>query len=115
LGAESSVVEGEKNRRKEGEDLYIVCRLKAAFDNVDRELPWKEMRSKRINEQLLGRIEKIYGDTEVMVRTRQGYTEGFKTKKVRQGCVMSPIFFNVYLAEIDDRIKARGYRGCRNR
>jgi len=50
------------------------------------------------------------------MRTRQGYTEGFKTRKgVRQGCVISPILFNVYLAEINDKIKARGYRGCRNR
>jgi len=93
----------------------LFADLKAAFDNVDRELLWKEMRSKGINEQLLGRIEKIYEDAEVMVRIRQGYTEGFKTRKgVRQGCVMSPILFNVYLTEID-RIKARGYRGCGNR
>jgi len=39
-------------------------------------------------------MEKIYEETEMMVRTMQGYTEGFRTRKgVRQGCVMSPILF----------------------
>jgi len=67
----------------------LFADLKTAFDNVDRELSWKEMRSKGINKQLLGRIEKIYEDTEVMVRTRQGYTERFKTRKGARLCYES--------------------------
>jgi len=47
------------------------------------------------------------------VRTTQGYKKrGFKTRKgVRQGCVMSPILFNLYLAEIDERMKKKGIGG----
>jgi len=100
--------EGKKEGGKKEKIYMLFADLKAAFDNVDRELPWKKMRSKGIK-QLLERIEKIYEDTEVMVRTRQGYTEGFKTRKgVRQGCVMSPILFNVYLEKIGNKIKAKG-------
>jgi len=54
-------------------------------------------------------MQKIYEETEVMVRTTQGYTEGFKTRKgVRQGCVSSILFD---LAEIDERMKMRGIGG----
>jgi len=61
---------------------------------------------------LIGRIEKIYEDTEVVVRTREGYIEEFKTRKgVRQGCVMSLILFNVYMTDLDNRMRARGIGG----
>jgi len=70
------------------------------------------LKRKGVKEQSIGRIEKIYEETEIMVRTTQGYTEGIKTRKgVRQGCVMSPILFNLYLAEIDEKMKERDIGG----
>jgi len=79
---------------------------------IDREILWKELRGKGINNQLIGRIKKIYGETEVVVRTREGYTEEFKTRKgVRQGCVMSPILFNVYMADLDNKMRRRDIGG----
>jgi len=57
---------------------------------------------------LIGRIEKIYEETEVVIRMREGYTEEFKTRKsVRQDCVMSSIFFNIYMANLDIYNKMR--------
>jgi len=44
-----------------------------------------EGRIRGMEEKLIRRIEKIYGQTKV-VKTSQGYTEKFRTKKsVRQG------------------------------
>lgn len=46
------------------------------------------------------------------VRTRQGITENFKTRKgVMQGCVMSPLLFNLYIADLDKEIKNRNIGG----
>jgi len=103
------IMQREKRKRRKNGKVYILfANLKAAFDNVDRDILWEELKRKGVKEQLVGRMEKIYEETEVMVRTTQGYTEKFKTRKgVRQGCVMNPILFNLYLAEIDERMKER--------
>lgn len=57
-------------------------------------------------------MEKIYERTEMVVRTNQNYTDSFKTRKgVRQGCVLSPLLFNLYMAEIEERMKNQGIGG----
>lgn len=46
------------------------------------------------------------------VKTRQGITESFKTRKgVMQGCVMSPLLFNLYIADLDKEMKNRNIGG----
>lgn len=60
----------------------------------------------------MSRIEKIYEETVMAVRTRQGCTDSFKTRKeVRQGCVMSPLLFNMYIADLDRDEKKKRRRG----
>jgi len=59
----------------------LFADLKAAFDNVDRKLLWEELRRREVNENLVRRMEEVYGQTEVVIRMSQGYTEGFRTKK----------------------------------
>jgi len=107
------IMQREKRKGgKNGKVYMLFADLKAAFDNVNRDILWEELKRKKIKGQLVGRMEKIYEETEVMVRTKQGYSEEFETKKgVRQGCVMSPILFNLYLADIDERLKERGIGG----
>ncbi|XP_071580229.1 uncharacterized protein [Temnothorax nylanderi] len=105
----------QKGRRRGGkaEKVYaIFADLKAAFDNVDREILWRILRDKGTNEQLLRRLEMIYEETEVVVRTSQGYTKKFQTSKgVRQGCVISPLLFNLYIAELAEVLKKRDIGG----
>jgi len=58
------------------------------------------------------KIEKIYERTEVPIRSEGGMTEEFETRKgVRQGYVLSPLLFNVYIAEIDIECKKREIGG----
>jgi len=46
--------------------MYVFCRSKAVFDKVDRSKLWKELRKKRVKEELIRRAEIIYEETEVM-------------------------------------------------
>ncbi|XP_029159137.1 uncharacterized protein LOC114931324, partial [Nylanderia fulva] len=62
--------------------LYMLfADLKAAFDKVDRRRLWESMRRKEMTEHLIRRMKRIYEETEVTVRTQQGYTNSFKTTK----------------------------------
>jgi len=101
-------IEGEKEKK-----IYaFFADLRAAFDNVDRELLWDIFRKMGIREGLIRRLEKIYERTEVMVRTDEGMTEKFETSKgVRQGCVLSPLLFNMYIAGVDEEFRKRGIGG----
>jgi len=52
----------------------LFADLKAACDNVDRKILWKELRKGEVEKTLIRRMEKIYGQTEMVIRTSQGYT-----------------------------------------
>ncbi|KAH0821305.1 hypothetical protein GEV33_001486 [Tenebrio molitor] len=53
--------------------------LKAAFDNVGRDLLWEYLRKKGINEHLVTKIEEIYEETISRVRVDGRVSECFKT------------------------------------
>jgi len=85
--------------------------LKIAFDSMDRDILWRELRRRGIQEMLVERPERIYEQTEVVIRTSQGYTESFKMKKnVWQECMMSPHLFNLYMADKEEIKKQRDKR-----
>jgi len=105
----------QREKRYGGKDskvyLFFVD-LKAAFDKVDRNRLREKLRRIRVKEELVRGVEKIYEETVVTVRTGKRLTRSFKTtKRVRQGCVMSPLLFNIYIAELEERLENRGIRG----
>jgi len=57
-------------------------------------------------------MKNIYDRTEAAVRVKNGLTRSFKiTKGVRQGCVLSPILFNLYIADLDRYLAKRNVGG----
>ncbi|XP_071579341.1 uncharacterized protein [Temnothorax nylanderi] len=96
------------NRRleKKGGKL-IVCfvDLKAAFDSVDRGVLIKAMRERGVREGLVRRTEELLSETKSRVRVRDGMGEEFWTGRgVRQGCPLSPLLFNVLLADMEQEM-----------
>jgi len=86
--------------------------LSAAFDNVDRDILWKVLREMNLEERLIRKIEMIYESTEVMVKSEEECTDSFVTRRgVRQGCVLSPILFNLYMAGISEGLRNRKIGG----
>lgn len=88
--------------------------LKAAFDNIRREKLWSIIEEIEIEKHTIRRVKKMYEDTRVTIRTEDGLTEAFSTKKgIRQEYVMSPLFFNLYIADLNRCMRKRGTGGIK--
>ena len=68
-----------------------------AFDCVDHHKLWKIMKEMGIPDHLTCLLRNLYAGQEKTVRTVQGITGWFQTRKgVRQDCILSPCSFNLY-------------------
>jgi len=110
------LLQREKRIRDKKEEIYILfANMKAAFDNMDREILWKDLREKGINEQLLRRIEKIrrnggrdkdegriHGRIQDKKRSEAGLCYGSNPLQ----CILY-----VYIADLDKRMREKDIRG----
>jgi len=72
-----------------------------AFDCVSHNEMWETMLRMGFPKHLIDLTCKLYQDQESTVRTANGVTEWFSIGRgLRQGCILSPSFFNVYSEEI---------------
>ena len=68
-----------------------------AFNCVDHNKLWKILKEVGIPDHLTCLLRKLYAGQEATVRTGYGTTDWFQIGTgVRQGCILSPCFFNLY-------------------
>ena len=88
--------------------------LKAAFDTVDRDLLWEIMEKVGISNYIIERIKEIYKETKVRVRVGEDFSNEFWTVKgLKQGCLLSPILFCIYIAGLESDFKERNIGGVK--
>jgi hypothetical protein len=60
------------------------------------------MSSKGIQTHLITTIQKIYIENIIRINAGDGISEDSRviTQEVRQGCLLSPVLFNLYLDEV---------------
>ena len=64
---------------------------------MDHNKLWKILKEIGISEHLTCLLRNLYAGQETTVRTRHGTADWFKIGKgVRQGCILSLCFFNLY-------------------
>ena len=75
--------------------------FKKAFDRVWHDGLWQVMRNFNIDGHLIQVIESLYKDSSSAVLINNNIGDFFKTTVgVRQGCLLSPVLFNIYLENI---------------
>ena len=68
-----------------------------AYDNVNRDKLW-EMMDNKIPNYLLNTIKCIYRNTKIRIKFSDAISEPIHiNKRVRQGCSLSPVLFNIYI------------------
>ena len=103
----------EKYLRK-GKDVYFAfLDLEKAYDRVDRDAMWNVLRLYGVGGKLLKAVKSMYAGSKACVRVGNEMSEWFTVRVgLRQGCVMSPWLFNLYIdgvvREVNARVLGRG-------
>uniref|UniRef100_A0A7I5E8S3 Reverse transcriptase domain-containing protein n=1 Tax=Haemonchus contortus TaxID=6289 RepID=A0A7I5E8S3_HAECO len=82
-----------------GQPLVInFVDFKKAFDSIHRESLWAILKTYGVPQSFISIFKNLYLNSSCCVRTDTGYTPFFQIDTgVRQGCILSPILFNVCL------------------
>ena len=84
-------------------DVYACfVDLEKAYDRVPRDKLWAVLLEYGVNGQLLSAIKSLYKQSTVYVRVNGKETKPFNVSVgLRQGCVLSPLLFIIYMDKID--------------
>ena len=91
-----------KSTSKHQQNLYhVFIDVKKAFDRVWHAALWATMRKYNISANLVRTIEQLYDKATSAVQMNGSIGEWFRTTVgVRQGCLLSPTIFNIFLERI---------------
>ena len=89
----------QESSRKNIYFCFIDCAK--AFDSVDHNKLWEILKEMGIPDHLTCLLRNLYAGQEATVRTGHETTGWFQIGKgVRQGCILSPCLFNLYVEYI---------------
>ena len=82
-----------------GKDVFwAFMDLAKAYDTIDRHGMWQVLRVYGVGENLLKAVQSFYIDSSACVQVGNYVSEWYPIDVgLRQGCVMSPWLFNVYM------------------
>ena len=97
-----------------GKDVYFAFMdLEKAYDRIDRDAMWKVLGLYGVGGKLFRAVKSLYVNSRACVRVGNMMSDWFPVKVgLRQGCVMSPWLFNLYVdgvvREVNARVLGRG-------
>ena len=92
---------GKKYLQHQKNLYHVFIDFKKAFDRVWYDALWATMRKYNINASVIRAIENLYDKAQSAVLFNGSIGEWFRTTVgVRQGCLLSPTLFNIFLERI---------------
>ena len=91
----------EKESRASTRMYHVFIYFKKAFDRVWHQALWATMHKFNIDQNLIALIQELYSQATSSVYLDGDIGEWFRTTVgVRQGCLLSPTLFNIFLERI---------------
>ena len=91
----------EKHLQHQRKFYHVFVDFKKAFDRVWHEALWTTMKKFNIGQKLINTIQQLYATATSAVLVQGTIGKWFHTSiGVRQGCLLSPTLFNIFLEEI---------------
>ena len=99
----------ELARRRKIPPYMCFVDLQKAYESVDRELLWKVLARAGVPEEMIAVILQFHDGMQAQVRMDDGeLSDWFEvTQGLRQGCVPSPLLFNVFFAAATEVVLVR--------
>ena len=93
--------------------LYVAfIDYKKCFDSVRREALFNVLQRYGINGNFLNALKSIYSNVFSAVKCNGKLTEFFECPiGLKQGCVLSPLLFNIFISEVSRSINLEGLHG----
>ena len=89
---------GEKAQKKKCRVYEGFIDLEKEYNRINSEALWQVLRMYDVGGKLLIGIKSMYIDSSACVKVKVGESEQFRIDSgVRQGCIVSPWLFNVYM------------------
>ena len=87
----------EKNMTRQKPEIWIMfIDYEKAFDTVDHDMLWQALEEIGVPQHLIWLVRKLYERASGVIRVLGEHTKSFNFEKgVRQGCILSPMLFNV--------------------
>jgi hypothetical protein len=100
-----SIVNNRKVKRQSTFACFVD--MKKAFDNVNRDCLWYKVKKIGVHGNMLNAIQSLYEGVHCAVRVNGLLTPWFKVPNgVKQGCMMSPTLFALYIDDLARDIKS---------
>ena len=75
-----------------------------AFDTIPRDLLFKKLLDYGINGKFFNNIKTMYSNDNCCIKVGNKLSESFLANQgVKQGCILSPLLFNIFIADIVER------------
>ena len=82
--------------------------LEKEYDKIDRAAMWCVLSMYGVNGQLLKAVQSLYERSEACVRVCREESEWFEVSVgLRQGCVMSPWLFNLFMDGVMKEVREK--------
>ena len=103
----TSIIESRKLARKQTFAAFID--FNKAYDRIDRSLLWSSLKKIGVRGNMLNAVRSLYRNVQCTVRINNNDSQWFPVRRgLRQGCVLSPLLFNIYINDLVELIKDSG-------
>ena len=98
--------------KNSGRFYVLYVDFSKAFDTIPHALLFYQLMSKGVHGKVLKVLRSMYSSLHSCVRTPTGLTDFFKCERgTRQGCMLSPFLFSLYVGELVTMFEEAGCMG----
>jgi len=92
--------------KKRGKLYALFVDFRKAFDLVDRGKLWSVLKRKGVSSKMYNALQSIYSCVKCCVKDKGNFSEEFPCMiGLRQGCILSPFLFSIFINELSSEIE----------
>jgi hypothetical protein len=108
----TSLVNSKLNSRRRGKVYAAFIDYKKAFDTVNRDKLWDTLEKLKTSSKLVSMLKSMYSSVQSCVRWGASLSDFFECLQgVKQGCLLSPLIFSLFVSEVADFVRENGKHG----